>query len=93
VASARERRKLNSDFWSRVTAADALLVRSLWEKSIADREAEVIAAYQDVIEGGGQANEFDSMLGQIKFLATASEGSTKAALERILEVLSSRIPR
>jgi hypothetical protein len=83
---------LRSDFWSRVTAADALLVRSLWEKSITDREAEVIAAYQGV-SGGGQANEFDSMLSQIKFLATASAGSMKSALERILEVLSSRIPR
>jgi CHAT domain-containing protein len=93
VQSAKEKNKRSPDFWSRVSGADALLVQRLWEKSLANRADDAIAAYQDVIEGGGRPNEFDSMLDQIRFLAAASKGPEKAALENVLEDLGRRIPR
>jgi hypothetical protein len=93
VASAKAKGKKNPDFWSRVTPADALLVQSLWEKSVERRQEEVIAAYEDVISGHGQPFEFDSMLSQIKFLASTSEGTTREVLDHIVDVLSRLIPR
>jgi hypothetical protein len=49
--------------------------------------------YEDMIDGDGQPFEFDSMLSQIKFLASASEGTAREALDHIVDVLSELIPR
>lgn len=93
VATAKAKGRKNPDFWSRVTPAGALLVQSLCEKSLESRQEEVIAVYEDVIGGDGQPFEFDSMPSQIKFLASASEGTAREALDHIVDVLSKLIPR
>jgi tetratricopeptide (TPR) repeat protein len=94
VAAARQRREQVSDFWSRTVPADAFLVQTLWENSTTQRENEVIAAYDDVIKGGGAAYEFDSMLKQVEFLADSAEDpNAKATLQHIADVLRSRIPK
>jgi tetratricopeptide (TPR) repeat protein len=91
VAAATERRKRTSDFWARVTAADALVIESLWDETLAKREQHVVAAYKDVIDGAGQAFEFDSMVGQLTFLASACPAH-KETLETIVQVLKTMMP-
>jgi tetratricopeptide (TPR) repeat protein len=94
VAGAKERRKRVSDFWSRVVPADAFLVQTLWDNSTSPRKNEVIAAYDEVIKGGGAAYEFDSMAKQVEFLADGvQDPNLKATLQHIADVLRGRIPR
>jgi tetratricopeptide (TPR) repeat protein len=93
AASAAERRQANPDFWSRAAVPDALLLECLWDGTLANKEGDLIAAYDCVIEGGGRATEFDSMVKQLHFLKNAVPPDLQPPLKRIWEAVSSRIPR
>jgi tetratricopeptide (TPR) repeat protein len=91
ITAAKEKSLHSQDFWSRATLADALLVRCLWDKSLFVRQNDVLAGYQDVINGGGRPFELGSMVDQLRFLAEALRGTENGpALAHLLNQIGSR---
>jgi hypothetical protein len=80
------------DVWARAGVVDAMLLRSLWENTLAENQKKIADEYVKVIKGGSSQREIDSILDQIDFLkANLPEGDAlRAPLEAIVREVNAQ---